>query len=42
MAELHFEDGLVIISLPRLVRTWELLMAERRGEKISDAEPADE
>ena len=33
--------GLVIISLPRLVRTWELLMAERRGEKISDAEPAD-
>ena len=34
--------GLVIISLPRLVRTWELLMAERRGEKISDAEPADE
>lgn len=34
--------GLVIISLPRLVRTWELLMAERRGEKISDAEPAED
>ena len=29
--------GLLIISLPRLFRTWELLMAERRGEKISGA-----
>ena len=33
--------GLVIISLPRLIRTWELLMAERRGEKISAASSED-
>ena len=34
---LNMIGGLVIISIPRLIRTWELLMAERRGERISDA-----
>ena len=34
---LNMVGGLVIISLPRLIRTWELLMAERRGERISPA-----
>lgn len=34
---LNMVGGLVIITLPRLIRTWELLMAERRGERISEA-----
>lgn len=34
---LNMVGGLVIISLPRLIRTWELLMAERRGDRISPA-----
>ncbi|MDN5632264.1 MULTISPECIES: formate/nitrite transporter family protein [Kocuria] len=38
---LNMVGGMVIISLPRLLRTWELLMAERRGEKISDASSQD-
>ena len=39
---LNMVGGLVIITLPRLIRTWELLMAERRGERISEATVADE
>ena len=39
---LNMIGGLVIISIPRLIRTWELLMAERRGEKISDASSEDD
>ena len=38
---LNMVGGLVIITLPRLIRTWELLMAERRGERISEATVAD-
>jgi len=38
---LNMVGGMVIIPLPRLLRTWELLMAERRGEKISDASSQD-
>lgn len=39
---LNMIGGLVIISIPRLIRTWELLMAERRGERISDASSEEE
>ena len=39
---LNMVGGLLIISLPRLIRTWELLMAERRGERISEAEPSED
>ena len=39
---LNMIGGLVIISIPRLIRTWELLMAERCGEKISDASSEDD